>query len=64
MAKCQRGVRNPQNQIDLWFVVVSQIDLWFARFTGLSWVLPSISLGSFPSVLMCSVLVFREYLLV
>ena len=64
MAECQRGVRNLQNQIDLWFAVVIQIDLLFARFTRLSWVLLCISLGGFPCALMCSVFVFRAYLLV
>ena len=64
MAKSQHDVRNPQSQIDLWFAVLSQIDLWFARLTGLIWVLLCISLGSFPCILMCSVLVFRVYLLV
>ena len=64
MAKSQSGVRNPHSQIDLWFAVLSQIDLWSARFIGLIWVLLCISLGSFPCVLMCTVLVFRAYLLV
>ena len=46
MAGFQRGVRNPQ----------IQIDLWFARFTGLIWALLCIALGSFLCILMCSVL--------
>ena len=28
MAECQRGVRNPLIQIDLWIAAVIQIDLW------------------------------------
>ena len=46
------------------FAVVSQIDLRFARSTRLSWVLLCISLGTFPCILMCNVVVFRAYLLV
>ena len=36
MAECQRGVRDPLIQINLWVADVSQIDLWSARFTELN----------------------------
>ena len=34
MAECQRGVRNPLIQIDLWIAAVIQIDLWLRGLLG------------------------------